>query len=83
MLKAFMFLFVGIAAQAAYASRLLSRTPYGTGLEAKSVRTEIGDFDYKSSPVWQDIVQNFGEDLRLGELKRLMLAIYHSLSSQG
>jgi hypothetical protein len=53
--------------------------PYGSGFEAKSVRDEIGTFDYASAPAYRAVRQCFGDTLRLKELKAIVYAVVFSL----
>lgn len=56
---------------------------YGNGKEAIMIRGDIGDFDLVSSEAMKLIKRNFGESLRLTELKGIINAVREHLSKKG
>ena len=52
-----------------------TRTRYGQGVEAQSVKDELGGFRYERGPAYVALVRNFGTSLRLRELKAIVLAL--------
>jgi hypothetical protein len=48
------------------------RRQYGNGEEAHSVRTELGTFDWKSSPAFVRVQELFGPNIRLKEFKAIL-----------
>ena len=52
-----------------------TRTRYGQGIEAQSVKDELGGFKYERCPAYIALVRNFGMSLRLRELKAIVLAL--------
>jgi hypothetical protein len=69
--------------EAARDFRTVSRA-YGFGIEAKSVRAEIGNFDWYSSRAYSAVRRQFGETLRLKELKALIhAAVFYIKQKRG
>jgi hypothetical protein len=56
---------------------------YGTGAEAQSVNEEIGDFDFRQSPVMADLERSFGPNVRVKELKGIIGTIRLWLQDRG
>lgn len=51
------------------------KTIYGTGAEAKAVRRELNGFDAKNSMAWSRITSQYGNDIRLNDLKAIAKVI--------
>lgn len=56
---------------------------YGEGKEAAMIRDEMGGFDPMSSEAMQFLKINFGNSLRLSELKGIINAVREYFSSKG
>lgn len=65
------------------ASMTKEKRRYGDGKEANMIRDELGDFDLISSEAMKLIKDNFGESLRINELKGIINAIREHLSKKG
>lgn len=50
---------------------------YGTGVEAKAIEEELGDFDVNNSRAYKEVVKNYGSSVRMNEL----LGIINSLDT--
>ncbi|MDR0580587.1 MAG: hypothetical protein LBG04_00510 [Holosporaceae bacterium] len=56
---------------------------YGTGYEAQTIKKELGDFIFKESAAYAAIVYNFGENLRLKELRYIIESARYFLRERG
>jgi hypothetical protein len=52
---------------------------YGFGSEARSIRQELGDYDYMHAGGWIAVTQAFGSAIRLRELKGIVDSILQVL----
>ena len=59
------------------------RTPYGHGIEAKRISSQIGTFNYQKSRAYELVTRYFGQALRAFELRGLINAITMHCQQQG
>ena len=60
-----------------------TRTPYGSGIEAKRITHQIGDFNYQQSKAYELVTRCFGHALRAAELRGLINAIIKHCQDYG